>query len=284
MTSSKDLDKYYTKAPVAQQCYEWMKPFVSDNTLYIEPSAGAGAFLSVVKPEAEIIGFDLVPEGSGIIQCDYTLTDVRSYLTPEQNAKNIVCIGNPPFGKKAKLAINFVNKSLNDFGLVGFILPIQFRKWSAQKHIIPDGRLILDNTLPEDSFELDGKTYKVRCSFQLWSLAHPEYADLRMRGKPETTHPDFDMWQFNRTLEAEKFFDYDWDFAVPRQGYQDYTFKATDKSQCDRKKQWIFFKAKTEEALENLRNLDFVALSLKNTGIPGFGKADVVEMYQSKYE
>ena len=86
-------------------------------------------------------------------------------------------------------------------------------------------------------------------------------------------------YERHRTTEAEKFFDVDWDFAVPRQGYQDYTFKAFHKDECDRKKQWIFFKAHSEDALERLLALDFQKLSLLNTGIPGFGKADVVEAY-----
>lgn len=87
------------------------------------------------------------------------------------------------------------------------------------------------------------------------------------------------MYQYNRTEQTKKFFDYEWDFAVPRQGYLDYSIKALSKSECDMKQQWIFFKAKNKETLDKLKKLDFVKLSRKNIGIPGFGKADVVQEF-----
>ena len=49
------------------------------------------------------------------------------------------------------------------------------------------------------------------------------------------------------------------------------------------KKQWIFFKAKDKETLEKLKSIDFEKLSKKNIGIPGFGKADVVQEFISIY-
>lgn len=276
--NNKDLDKYYTKPEIVRQCFSLFQPYVEPTALYIEPSAGSGAFLDVVSETNVIFGYDLVPEHPDIIQQDY-LTASYEDLVPEGNYSDVVCIGNPPFGKKSKLAIDFLNQSLNYFGVVGFILPVQFRKWSAQKHIDTSAKLVLDETLPEDSFLLDGKNYNVRCCFQIWTTKHPDLIDLRMDGKPAITHDDFDMWQFNRTTEAEKYFDYDWDFAVVRQGFYDYSFKAFTKDECDRKRQWIFFKAKSPEALSKLMSMDFKALSEKNTGTPGFGKADVVSEY-----
>jgi len=273
------LDKYYTKVSVAKACYELYKPFLPEDALLIEPSAGDGAFLKAIGQN--ILGFDLLPEGEGIVANDFLVGDLRTLLTPEQRARNIAIIGNPPFGKKAVLAIEFLNKSLNMFGLVGFIIPVQFRKWSVQSKINPFARLLLDETLGAESFEFMGKPYKVRCCFQVWTLDQSGEENIRLASKPPVAHADFDMWQFNRTVEAEKFFDYDWDFAVPRQGYQDYTFKALKKENCDRKKQWIFFKAHSPEALARLKALDYVKLSEKNTGIPGFGKADLIEAYES---
>lgn len=278
------LDKYYTKVPVARQCYDILRPLVAEGSLFVEPSAGGGAFIEAIGSDDEIIGFDVAPEHPSVIQNDFLSNDLRHLLTPEQRDRNIVAIGNPPFGKKAALAVEFVNRSLQMFGLAAFIVPVQFQKWSVQSKIEPFASLIVDHLLPEDSFEVMGKTYKVRCCFQVWSLNHHDLPDLRIKGKPSTNHPDFDMWQFNRTTEAEKFFDYDWDFAVPRQGFQDYTFKAKNKDECDRKKQWIFFKANSDDALKRLLALDFEMLSRKNTGIPGFGKADVVAEYERNCE
>ncbi|MCE8163746.1 MAG: hypothetical protein I3273_05795 [Candidatus Moeniiplasma glomeromycotorum] len=43
---------------------------------------------------------------------------------------NYVVLGNPPFGKKGKLALNFVNKAAKYIDTIGFILPLTFRRWS----------------------------------------------------------------------------------------------------------------------------------------------------------
>lgn len=205
------------------------------------------------------------------------------FFNEEQLKKQIVFIGNPPFGKKSKLAIDFLNTALSYSNIVGFILPIQFKKWSVQSKIKKDAKLIFEQNLPENAFEFNGKDYKVRCCFQIWILESFSHTlnDLRIKSKPKTYHEDFEMYQFNRTKEAEKYFDYNWDFAVPRQGYLDYTFKSYSKNECNFKYQWIFFKAKNDTVLERLKNIDFVKLSKKNTGIPGFGKADVIEEYEN---
>lgn len=287
MKKSKDYDKYYTKIEIAEDCYSAMKTSLANlqilpnNLIFIEPSAGSGVFLKVVKEN--IKGFDLVPEGENIIQNDF-LSDknLLDYLTAEEKKSEIIIIGNPPFGKKSDLAIKFVNKSFEYSDIVGFIVPIQFRKWSVQKHIARKAKLILDKDLPENSFTLNDKDYKVRCCFQIWTLKNID-TDLRIIKKPKTSHHDFKMYQYNATLQAEKYFSYDWDFAVPRQGYNDYSLKVFKNQEIDRGKQWIFFKAKNQEVLERLLKIDFVKLSKKNIGIPGFGKADVLEEYTEKF-
>jgi predicted RNA methylase len=274
--SAKALDKYYTKDDVATACLERYLPLVPQEAKLIEPSAGGGSFMRAAAAAGrEIHGFDILPEDTGIIKLDFLEDDVRDHL----DIQDAVFVGNPPFGKKGLLAIAFINKCLELGGTVGFVLPVQFRKWSAQKQIIKGASLIMDEDLPEEAFSFNGKPYALRCSFQVWSTRHPQSKDLRMHMSPPTTHDDFEMWQFNRTKEAEKFFDYDWDFAVPRQGFYDYSFKALKKEDCDRKKQWIFFKAKTPEILERLKAIDFTSLSKLNSGTPGFGKADVIKEY-----
>ena len=60
------------------------------------------------------------------------------------------------------------------------------------------------------------------------------------------------MYQYNRTKKALEFFDYRWDFAVPRQGYVDYSFKAFSKAECDRRQHWILFKATNQAVLSRL--------------------------------
>lgn len=287
--ASEKLDKYYTKPEIAKLCYENLLALLNKNTLsdtlFVEPSAGSGTFLDAIKEDK--IGFDLAPTRNSnheIIKTNFLTDDITSHINSKKK-NHTVFIGNPPFGTKSKLAIEFVNKCLSYSNVVGFILPLQFRKWSVQGKINQNAKLILDLELPENSFAFMGKDYNVRCSFQVWALPSFETTlpDLRIKTKPLTSHEDFEMYQYNRTQMAEKYFDYDWDFAVFRQGYLDYSFKAFKKEDCNRKQQWIFFKAKNKEVLNNLLTIDFDKLSKKNIGIPGFGKADVIFEYEEKF-
>lgn len=286
--ANEKLDKYYTKQSVANQCYATMKDLIlqagkkASELLFIEPSAGSGVFLNAIAEQK--LGFDIAPTketNHPIQQNDFLSDDLFDLLSKQQKNKQLVFIGNPPFGTKSKLAIEFTNKSLQYSNIVGFIVPVQFRKWSVQSKINPKAKLILDMDLQENAFEFMGKDYKVRCCFQIWILDSfsTQFENLRMVEKPDTNHPDFEMYQYNRTEQAKKFFDYDWDFAVPRQGYLDYSTKLYSKEECDMKQQWIFFKAKNKKVLSKLLSLDFYKLSKKNIGIPGFGKADVIQEY-----
>lgn len=287
--SNEKLDKYYTKKSVANFCYSQFKKLLLESNknlndlLFIEPSAGSGVFLESIE-EAKV-GFDIAPTTSQIIKNDFLNENLLELLNEEELKKQLVFIGNPPFGTKSKLAIEFINKSLEYSNVVGFIVPVQFRKWSVQSRVNKNARLLLDIDLQENAFEFMGKDYKVRCCFQVWALDSltTQYSDLRIAGKPDTTHPDFEMYQYNRTEEAKKFFDYEWDFAVPRQGYSDYSIKYFDKADCNKKQQWIFFKARNKRILKKLMNIDFSKLSLKNITTPGFGKADVIEEYIKIY-
>lgn len=286
--ANEKLDKYYTKQSVANQCYAAMKDLIikagknTKDLLFIEPSAGSGVFLNAIKEMK--LGFDIAPTRESqydIQQNDFLNDDMLELLSAQQKKKQLVFIGNPPFGTKSKLAIEFTNESLEYSNIVGFIVPVQFRKWSVQSKINPKAKLVLDIDLQENAFEFMGKDYKVRCCFQVWILDSfsTQFENLRMEEKPDTNHPDFEMYQYNRTEQAKKFFDYEWDFAVPRQGYLDYNTKAYAKEECDMKQQWIFFKAKNKKVLKKLLSLNFDKLSKKNIGIPGFGKADVVQEY-----
>ncbi|MDW9459350.1 hypothetical protein GOA57_05170 [Sinorhizobium meliloti] len=290
-TYNRQLDKFYTKPSIAKDCYIVFKDILQDakiedrNLLFIEPSAGSGAFLDIIQEPK--LGFDISPDDPLTIRKnDFLRGNLLEFLNDQERQKQLAFIGNPPFGTKSKLAIAFVNKALEYSNIVGFVVPLQFRKWSVQSKIVQNARLILDKELPENAFQFMGKDYKVRCCFQVWALeSFPgTFPNLRLTEKPAIDHPDFVMYQYNRTEQARKFFDYDWDFAVPRQGYLDYSIRAYSKKECDPKHQWIFFKATDEAALERLRKLDFERLSRKNIGIPGFGKADVVQEYEALYQ
>ena len=92
---------------------------------------------------------------------------------------------------------------------------------------------------------------------------------------------------YNNNPQALKFFDkkkYGWDFAVPRQGFYDYSLRITDPTDLQKKVQYMFFKAADPDVLQQLRDMDFSLLSQNNTTTPGFGKADVIAAYEKAGE
>jgi len=90
------------------------------------------------------------------------------------------------------------------------------------------------------------------------------------------------MYLHNNTCPTLKYFQkdkYNWDFAVVRQGFYDYSRKIEKVKELFKNRQYIFFKSKNELTKQRLLQLDFAKLSQKNTITPGFGKHDVVVAY-----
>ena len=153
MTKTNKLDKFYTQDKVAKYCVSIVERLYGLDYLMIEPSAGDGVFLKYLN---NYIAYDIDPKNDNIIKLDY----LKENLNLLNKEKNIV-IGNPPFGKKAKLAIDFINKSFNYSNIVAFILPIQFLKYSAQKNINKNAKLIFSELLGPNSFRVNDKEYSV---------------------------------------------------------------------------------------------------------------------------
>ncbi len=182
-------DKYYTSSTAAKQCWELftntatkLNVNLQDYT-FIEPSAGAGAFYDLL-PKDRRIGVDISPHCEGLIKADY-LT-----WTPPNPNKYIV-IGNPPFGLRGHLALQFINHSYNFADMVAFILPQLF---------VSDGKGVpakrvksysLAHTSPIDpnSFHYpDGSTVAVESIFQVWTRVGTDKID---KGIEPPTCDDF---------------------------------------------------------------------------------------------
>ena len=166
-----------------------------------------------------------------------------------------------------KLAIDFFNKAAECSHTIAFIVPIQYQKWSVQSKLDKRYKLIHDVTLDPKSFLFNEKEFSARCCFQIWTIIDiPKFEDLRIKEKPKTSHPDFEIYQYNNTKEARKYFDY--------------SRKITNRAECRYNIQYVFFKAKKREVLDILKGMDFEKLSRQNTTIPGFGKADIIQEYE----
>ncbi|WP_139349962.1 hypothetical protein [Thioalkalivibrio denitrificans] len=227
------------------------------------------------------MGIDVDPKYRGVMTANFL--EVTAQDIGIRDNDNVVIVGNPPFGRRAALAIEFFNHAGTFSDTIAFIVPLLFRKWSVHRHLAPGFRLISDTTLESNAFSFKGRPYHVNCTFQVWTRRHGTLDDLRINAPPPSRHPDFKARIYNNTRAAEKFFDEDFHFAVPRQGVVDYSRRETDPSRCERTTHWMLFKAASEKVRQRLTSMDFEGLSKGNTVVPGFGKADVVQAYSELY-
>ena len=280
------LGQFYTKSEVAGACWKHFRNTLSTLNLnlsdlfFVEPAAGTGAFYKLL-PSKRRFGIDLVPKCKDVKSQDFfKVNEFRS--TPS----NTVIIGNPPFGKRGKLAIAFFNHAARLADIVAFIVPVNFRKFTTHKHLDPSMRFISKLALPRDAFYLHtGKSYSVNTEFQIWTRLVSTHQDMRQYKPLPIRHQDFQMWQYNNTPDALKVFQNPFDFAVPCQGWQDYSRRETDEKQCEKNKQWMLLKAESPIVLTRLMEINYERLAQEcATAVPGFRKGDLVKAYREKYE
>ncbi len=112
-----ELDKYYTSPDLAEYIVNKTKEIIGKENIteYIEPSAGAGVFLNYLdKP---YMAYDIEPENNNIIKQDFLTLDL-------EYKKGRCIIGNPPFGNRNVLSVQFYKKSIQIGDYISFILPI----------------------------------------------------------------------------------------------------------------------------------------------------------------
>lgn len=283
------LDQFYTKPSVAKKC--WRAFVMASRRLktnesqywFIEPAAGCGCFYQIL-PSRRRIGIDIAPRrlpginGRGIAQADYLEWKPSATKRPRKYA----VIGNPPFGHRGKLAVDFFNHS-NFADIIAFVVPVSFRKYFIHRQLSPEYSLIAREPLDNNSFcTPNGKDYAVNAEFQVWTRLPHWLTDMREKSPAPINHPDFTMRQYNNTVQALSAFDQPFDFAVPCQGYQDYSRRETNAAKCEKHKQWILFVAKTKKIRARLEKIDYKALAFDcATATPGFRKNDVVRHYGS---
>ena len=278
------LDQFYTKPEIAKSCFDFFidvtkkEKLFNKNMFFIEPSAGEGSFFDNL-PKKRRIGIDIQPKHEEIIKGDFL---TWNYKPPYK--KRIVVIGNPPFGKRGQLAIDFFNHSALFADTIAFILPVSFRKYRIHKALNNDFALIATFPLLRNAFYTQNeKNYKVNTEFQVWTKLPISCKNLRLINPPPITHDDFILYQYNNTPEALKMFDKKFVFAVPAQGYQDYTRRETSAGACEKNKQWMLFDADDKEVISRLWNMDFKKIAYDcGTVVPGFRKNDVIREYTNE--
>jgi len=156
-------DQFYTDDSVAKLCVRHIVNHIPDtlNYLWLEPSAGSGAFLHNTPLNCERRGFDLEPKAADISEQDFLV-----WGPPED--RDVIVFGNPPFGRQSSLAKLFIAKSCKFARVIAFILPRSFTKPSMFNSFDPLFHLVISVELEENSFILNGSKYDVPCVFQIW--------------------------------------------------------------------------------------------------------------------
>jgi hypothetical protein len=159
-------DQFFTPQSIVKKCWETFQTEVKinlDEYQFIEPSAGDGSFMKILPSGS--IGLDIEPRSPCIQKQDY-LT-----WKPVDNQKKYIVFGNPPFGLRGHVALNFINHSYDFADYVCFILPQLFEsdgKGSPRKRV-KGYNLIYSNGLSGMFYSPDNQQIKINGVFQIWS-------------------------------------------------------------------------------------------------------------------
>ena len=258
-----NLDKFYTNSGTSKKYINKLSEFYDWESFdfVIEPSAGSGSFLLEI-PNENKIGIDIEPEHSLIIKQDFF-----TYL-PSEEKKNILTIGNPPFGKVGSLAVKFFNHAAKFSNVIAFIVPRSFRKIAIQNRLDLNFYLVYDDIIPINPCSFHPEM-KVKCCFQIWERKNI----LRKQIKTSLIHNDWDFVHYNNIKNA--------DFAIRAYGGHCGDIVCTDLDKLNHKG-WHFIKSKINKELliKKIKKLDFIH-STNTARQDSIGKRELVELYSS---
>jgi hypothetical protein len=251
-----NLDQFYTSEELARSCFEKVKSYGNEGSIWLEPSAGTGAFYSLFSEKR--VGYDLEPKYSEIETADFMLVDLNFLKT-----EDVITVGNPPFGKNSALAVKFFNRCAEVSRIIAMILPRTFRKPSIINRLDKSYHLVLDDTIPAFSFIADGQPYDVPCCFQIWARRDT----LREKIDTPTTHEDFSFCKREQG-----------DFAVQRVGVnagrvKDISDKIADPSH-------YYIKDLVGGVRGIMEGLNFDGVKFETAGNPSVSKGDLINLYK----
>lgn len=156
-------DQFFTHVDVAQQCIDVLdkKIRAASTYLWVEPSAGNGAFLHRIPEGYARTGLDIDPKSHDIIRQDF-----MTWHPP--SSSKIILFGNPPFGRQSCLAKSFIRKGCSFAHVIAFILPRSFIKPSMNNVFDTKFHLVYSKELPKNAFVINDTKHDVPCVFQIW--------------------------------------------------------------------------------------------------------------------
>ena len=168
MSRLNKLDQYYTEPKLAIKYTRDIIARYGEDNVFLEPSAGTGAFLHALEGLA-YEAYDLEPKHPNVVEGDFfqQLLVRNDYIT----------IGNPPF----TFDVQMFNRCADHSEVVAFVIPRSWRKASVQNRLHANFHLVHDEDCPEHSFILDGEAWDVATCFQIWERRPEKREKIKLK-------------------------------------------------------------------------------------------------------
>lgn len=264
LDNSRNLDQFYTNPEYAKVAYEVVlsKVDISSFDLLLEPSAGTGNFFLLLDSNKRL-GFDLDPKHNLIQKQDFLLWQ------PQKKYNKILAIGNPPFGKNSKLAVNFFNHCAKFSDVISFILPKTFRKPSIINRLDKSFHIIYDVDTPKNSFIFNGKEYDVPCCLQIWEKRSTDREPIKV-----FKFRDVSNWFAIVSPD-------DSDFSIQRVGQKAGKIRTHDYKHYSPLSHF-FIKAFDERVIGVFEKINFDLVKFNTAGNPSISPNELIQLWINK--
>ena len=260
---SRQLDHFFTRTDIASFCIKKTTEHLyhsSESWLWIEPSAGKGAFYNLLTSPK--IGLDIMP-----LHPEIMVTDFLTWH-PKNISQKVAVIGNPPFGKNSSLARKFFNHASSFADLIAFILPRTFEKPLFINRLDRRMHLVKSYPMPDFAFEFQDLPYDVPTVFQIWQ----KYSSLRPISKSITSHKDFTFVHANNA-----------DFAFQRVGARAGLVSVEGLTKSPQSHYFLKSRVSQHVLFDRLTNIDWSPMKHRTAGNPSIGKGELIEAYNLAY-
>ena len=262
-TQRKDigLEQFYTKQERVEELTALISSLVNPSEI-IEPSAGDGVWFHQGNISIDY-AYDLEPKHPAVIKQDFLSLDL-----PYKEGR--LFIGNPPFGRRASLAIKFINKCASTGDYIAFILPASFGKESIMNQVDKSFHLLFQKELFDEEFRTETGTQKVKTIFQIWEKRNYQRPGLVKK----TSCADF-SFVVDRTKA---------DIAITTHGVSFGKVYENNFSHLSHTtNRFIISRIDKATLVDRLKTLDLKPFARFTTGAPCVSQTELIELYLRNY-
>lgn len=253
------LDQFYTDPVIAGRYVQGlMKSYPDPEVFFIEPAAGAGAFVKPLRRAGRAVwAMDIEPAAAGIRCGDFL--DGRLLLEGRRADAKVVVLGNPPFGRNASMAVRFFNAAARHGDVIAFIVPRTFRKISLQNRLNKHFHMIHDSDVERGAFLLNGRKHDVPCAWQIWERR----SGIRTQPEPPSVSHLIDYTGRDAA-----------DFAVRRVGFYAGRVVTSRIGECSLTTHY-FMREMQKGVIEAMRSADWSNIAGQTAGVRSLSKKEI---------